>query len=81
MGGGAVAANASGWNYEYVGGGTWEYGTGVLTYSSFKQPTRFHTSTVKVDGVYAYSGTTRPGVTSNASRKLGRTNYAYWNNV
>lgn len=81
VGGGAVAANASGYNYVYVGGGIWEYGTGVITYSDFQQKTKYHKSTVQVDGKYAFSGTTRPGVESHASRKLGKKNYAYWDNL
>lgn len=77
----AAPANASGYNYQNVGGGVWTYGTGVITYSDFKQNSKYHTSTVQVDGVYAYSGSTRPGVESHASRSVGKKNYAYWNNL
>lgn len=80
VGGGAVAANASYSNVQ-VGGGWWAYGTGLNTYSDFTQNQRTHTSTVKVDGQYGYSANARPGATSKATRKTGRTNYAYWNNV
>lgn len=80
VGGGAVPANASYSNVQ-VGGGWWAYGTGIYTYSDFTQNQKRHTSTVKVDGVYAYSGTAKPGMTSKAARKSGRTDYAYWNNL
>ena len=80
VGGGAVAANASYSNVQ-VGGGWWAYGTGLNTYSDFTQNQKSHTSTVKVDGKYGFSGTARPGATSKATLKTGRTDYAYWNNL
>ena len=80
----AVAAPAMA-EREFVGGGTWDYGTaglGTILYSNYYHPSNNHRSSVSVNDIVTRSPCTSPGDWSHAQDwKAVSGNKVFWNNA
>ena len=68
---------------QFVGGGTWDYGTNVFwTWSNYYHQNNNHRSSVGVNGIIYRSACTSPGNWSHVQHTSAVSgNKAYWNNA